>query len=368
MVRNHLTKEQLMRTLILATTVLALAASAAAQNADPKAKTLTVGDKAPAIELSHTVKGESPSAFEDDHVYVVEFWATWCGPCLMSMPHLSELQAKYKDSATIIGISDEDIETVNGFMGKADEQGVTWNEKIKYTLTTDPDRSAYGDYMRAAGQRGIPTAFIVGKDAHVEWIGHPMSMDDPLDKVVNGTWDRDAFAAKFKRQQEQVKQQQRMMEAVRAAQTPDQARAVVKEIDTYLKANPDDINMQMMKMDLLLNRINDQQAAAACGDAMAKANWDTPGLLNALSWNLITTDGISDALKVHATDWATRADELTDHADSSIIDTLARCYFERGQIQKAIELQKDAIAASDPSQTKGLKDTLDEYKAALDKV
>ena len=368
MVRNHLTKEHHMRTLIITTTILSLTGAAMAQDGDAKAKTLTIGDKAPAIELSHTVKGDAHTEFENDHVYVVEFWATWCGPCLMSMPHLSELQTKYDDEVTIIGICDEGLDKVNGFMEKSDDEGITWNDKITYTLTTDPDRSANADYMQASGQRGIPTAFIVGKDAHVEWIGHPMNMDTPLDKVVQGTWDRDAFAADFKKQQEQAVAQQKMMEDIRAVQTPDQARAVIKRIDAYLAENSDDINMRMMKLDLLMNRAKDQKAAAVCGDALAKDYWDESGLLNAMSWNIITMEGVSDAMKVHATDWAARADELTEHKDSSIIDTLARCYFERGDVQKAIELQTEAVAISDPSQTKALKDTLDKYKASLDQA
>ena len=51
--------------------------------------------------------------------------------------------------------------------------------------------------MRAAGQSGIPTAFIVGKTGQVEWIGHPMTMDEPLAQVVAGDWDRAAAKAEF---------------------------------------------------------------------------------------------------------------------------------------------------------------------------
>lgn len=68
-----------------------------------------------------------------------------------------------------VGVSDEKLQTVTDFLGK-DE----WKEKTRYTLATDPDRSTYNSYMAAAGQNGIPTAFVVGRDGCVEWIGHPM--------------------------------------------------------------------------------------------------------------------------------------------------------------------------------------------------
>ena len=45
------------------------------------------------------------------------------------------------------------------------------------------------NWMTAAGQEGIPTAFIVNKEGKIAWIGHPMEMDKPLEKIVAGTWD-----------------------------------------------------------------------------------------------------------------------------------------------------------------------------------
>lgn len=186
------------------------------------AQELTVGSQAPALDIEHWVqdgngKFKPVSEFAKGKVYVVEFWATWCGPCIASMPHLAEMQNKFADKGVqIVSISDEDLETVENFLKRkyntpkpkkaadqdaADESGdqpKTYGDLTSaYCLTTDPDRSANNDYMLAAKQNGIPCAFIVGKDQKIEWIGHPMSMDEVLAQVVEDRWDRAAFAAEF---------------------------------------------------------------------------------------------------------------------------------------------------------------------------
>lgn len=58
---------------------------------------LTIGSPAPPIGIAHWVAGRKVPApinyaFEPGKVVVVEFWATWCAPCIASMPHLASLQ------------------------------------------------------------------------------------------------------------------------------------------------------------------------------------------------------------------------------------------------------------------------------------
>ena len=78
---------------------------------------LTIGSAAPELDIEHWVhNGESRlqpvTSFVEGKVYVVEFWATWCGPCIYSIPHLSQLQRQYADQGvTLISISDEPLET-----------------------------------------------------------------------------------------------------------------------------------------------------------------------------------------------------------------------------------------------------------------
>ena len=175
---------------------------------------LTIGSRAPELDIEHWVtdgQGKFPHVkkFEPGNVYLVEFWATWCGPCIGSMPDLAKLQEQYRDQGVqVISISDEELGEVTEFMKlKADVPQVegakadqTYGELTSgYCLTTDPDRSVYVDYMEASGQRGIPSAFLVGKSGEIEWMGSPYSLEENLAvaKVLDGSWDRAAHLAEI---------------------------------------------------------------------------------------------------------------------------------------------------------------------------
>ena len=72
---------------------------------------------APALEVSSWIEGE-PVAIPDDGVVVVELWATWCGPCIEAMPHLSQLAEHYDGQVAVAAVSDENVRTVRSFMSR----------------------------------------------------------------------------------------------------------------------------------------------------------------------------------------------------------------------------------------------------------
>lgn len=165
--------------------------------------TLGIGSDAPPLDIAHYFheQDEKVTKFKSGQVYVVEFWATWCPPCVASMPHLAELQRKYRNKGVqIISISDETVEEIEAIMDKPHPQSEDSYAEVTapYTLTTDPDGSSQTDYMAAANQNGIPTSFIVGKTGLIEWIGHPMELDEPLAAVIDGSWDREAYKKEMK--------------------------------------------------------------------------------------------------------------------------------------------------------------------------
>lgn len=157
---------------------------------------LTVGDDAPMLTIKEWVKGEPVNlARAEGKITVVEFWATWCGPCIAGMPHLTELQKEYADKGvTIIGVTREDpnnsLEQVRDFV--KDHPA-----KMGYTVAWDYEGKTNAAYMKAAKQNGIPTAFVVDKKGKIAWIGHPINMDSVIEKLAADTYDVDLAAKVF---------------------------------------------------------------------------------------------------------------------------------------------------------------------------
>jgi thiol-disulfide isomerase/thioredoxin len=142
---------------------------------DAKVARAKLGDAAAPVVAQEWVKGGPVDVKDGKAIYVVEFWATWCGPCRMSIPHLSELQKQYKDKGVVVvGVSNEDPATVKPFVSKMGAQ-------MDYTVICDDALTTTMGYMEAYGLNTIPTAFLVSKDGHVVWHGHPMA---GLDRAV----------------------------------------------------------------------------------------------------------------------------------------------------------------------------------------
>lgn len=165
---------------------------------DVPATSLTISDPAPALYVKEWVKGDAITRFEKGQVYVLEFWATWCVPCIAAMPHMSKLAYEYKGDVTFIGVNiyekpETTLADIHQFVEKM------W-DNMSFHVAVDDNKRMVENWIIAADEKdsGIPRTFVVDGEGRLAWVGHPSKLDAVLGDIVDGSWDLERFAVQRK--------------------------------------------------------------------------------------------------------------------------------------------------------------------------
>lgn len=291
---------------------------------------LFIGSKAPELQIAKYVKGDSVEQFENGKVYVVEFWATWCGPCIAAFPHLTELQAQHQDKVQFIGVNvwerfPDQATRINEIEKFVAEQG----DRMGYTVAVEEGSAMADTWMRPAGQNGIPAAFIVDGTGTIAWVGHPMNIDDSLESVIAGEFDAKDAVEEYKKQNVMMAGYRMFMEGFRSG---------------------DDVEKATQIASILVNDYFQEE----------------PGGLNAVAWTLLTAEH-DKSTKEHykiAYNASKRACEFTKWEDWMLIDTYALAAHKLGKHDEAIKWQTKVIEMAPEENTAELTESLEKYKAA----
>jgi thiol-disulfide isomerase/thioredoxin len=142
-----------------------------------------VGEIAPRLQPSGWVQGDPVKQLEPGKAYLVEFWATWCGPCRESIPHVDELHKKYKNKGLIVIGTDvgEDQQRVKEFIEKM-------ADKMTYRVALDETNAMVTAWFAGADENPIPFAFLVDPQGKIAWKGFPLELDEKtIEKVLPGS-------------------------------------------------------------------------------------------------------------------------------------------------------------------------------------
>ena len=376
-----------------------------------------LGQAAAPLKISEWIKGKpiDLAAAKGRQIVVVEFWATWCPPCRTSIPHLTEMQKKFKD-VVFIGVSDEESATVKKFVNKMGDQ-------MDYTVAIDDDQQTSKGYMEAFGQNGIPHAFIVDLEGRVVWSGHPMAgLDEALAEVLAGKFDLDkarkragaenlmrefyeaAMEGRDEAKIEKLGKELETLDAELGGLTPGRKfsvaevrqsvkfRGLLRDYQMAIMANkggtnldrieqllrdnaPADFNLKEVKESMQLNQVFNEYYVAATGrgDAeklaglakkLGEVKTTNGTILNEWAWTILTDERVKTRDYALATRLAKAAVDTTDGKEANVLDTYARALFDSGETVAGIEWQKKAIAAADDDELKKqLSETLKQYEA-----
>lgn len=140
------------------------------QNRNSEQYNESAGLDAPELSILEVLK-EGPLSPRDASIRVVEFWATWCGPCLQSIPHLTALQAKYASKGVaFFGVTGERPDVAAPYV-------TNMGGNMNYTVLADYQSQTSRAYARLFGVTTIPHAYIVDENGKIVWHGHPMARD-----------------------------------------------------------------------------------------------------------------------------------------------------------------------------------------------
>jgi tetratricopeptide (TPR) repeat protein len=263
---------------------------------------------------------------------------------------MSEMQDHFKDrDVTFVGVSNEEPKVVQKFLKDG------WDAKMRYTVAMDDDDATNKAWMTAAGQKGIPCAFVV-KAGKVEWIGHPMNaLDLKVAELCGDT--------KYAEEARKIKS---IMESLQASFEDEKWDKVIEHADKFLAIKPGNGPVGMLKYRVLVTKKNDTEGAAKYGREFA-SKCDDAQALNEFAWIMLTEDEFADVRDVKlALSGAKKAMELSEEKDAAIIDTYARALVDSGDLKKGIEYQKKAVELAkkggNPTMVQQLEEALEGYE------
>ncbi|MFC5049836.1 TlpA family protein disulfide reductase [Rubritalea spongiae] len=164
-----------------------------AQEATAELKKLGVGSTAPALEGITWIQGEPiKSLDEKGKVYMLELWATWCGPCIQIIPHVNDWHQKYQSKGLeIVGMNvfEDKIDTVKEFVKSQGD-----NMSYRVAFSGGKGSKFETNWLIPAGIQSIPHALLI-KDGKIIFKGHPGSLNDStIESMLSDDFDAEKFA------------------------------------------------------------------------------------------------------------------------------------------------------------------------------
>lgn len=137
---------------------------------------LRIGDKAPKITITDYILNHPKDKKIENKFIILEFWATWCAPCLGAVPHLNDLQNKFKSRKDLLFLS---------LTYEKPEKTKRTLEKIEFKTIVVSDQTKNTE--KNFNVEGIPHTVLIDNKGIVKWIGNPYELNTSMiDDFLDG--------------------------------------------------------------------------------------------------------------------------------------------------------------------------------------
>lgn len=282
-----------------------------------------------ALGKAEWITGTAPAAWEPGKLYILECWATWCGPCIAAIPHVDELYDKYQEKGLrVIGMNvwEDGKDKVAGFV-KTKGDGMSY--PVAYVGKGGDFENTW---LKPAGVRGIPHAFVV-KDGKVLLTTHPSQLTEPVIEGLLAGGDAETKAlAGIEAAQKKQEETGTIMQAFRQASMKKEIAGMEQAIADLKTLDPESRYLGMMEFEVLLAK----KDWAGVETAMAKleGNPSFQMLMSSAARGLLTDPEAPAGIRKSV---ATRfAASLEKRAHPSLLQLLAKLQWSLGEKEEAV--------------------------------
>lgn len=136
-------------------------------------KNIKVGHPAPPITVTDWIANVPVDTNLANKFIVLEFWATWCGPCIEAIPHMNSLQAKFnKADLYFVSITDESRQKVERFLKRVELKSIVVSDQNNKT------QALFGDGVKGVVQ--LPLTVLINDKGDVSWMGLPFDLTESM--------------------------------------------------------------------------------------------------------------------------------------------------------------------------------------------
>jgi len=307
--------------------------------------------------LASWVKGTPITSFTPGKVYVFEFFSTSCSHCKEFAELITRLARTYgAQGAEFIAITDEEAPIVKAWLaqpGKLNE--------VPYSVVSDPDRSAMITLQNGTFRNFNPRFFVI-KNGIVQWFGHPKEAEEPIAKVVAGTWDPETVRAAAITDSTVSRGKDLLDRLARECDKSGDWTPMFAALDAVRAAIPERAGQYDAQRFVIMIGLGDMpDAGYEFGRRIAKEYAQDMPTTRSLARAILNSPYAKRRDVDFAMELAVTADTLAKGEDARAADTLGLAWFSKGNREKAIENAERAVKLEKDQKTR------EQYQQALQK-